>query len=279
MEISVIIPAYNVEDTIERCIDSVLAQTYPIHEIIVVEDCSTDGTLEKLKKYQGSIKMITHRKNEGLGITRGEGIMSAEGEYIYCIDSDDYIHPDAIKYLVDNADGGDIVTGNVDSGPLYGLGKIEAYYKGGIFINNRLIKKSLFEKAQHSELRVLSDADTLPRLLYYAEKTTYAPLMLYYYNKKNPNSITNSSGGIKRKIYQALITLHNYRFFLENKREWLFKLPLQYSLFSIFMELYPLALRDMEEYNRYSELTTEICSEIYEILGAKLEEEKKYGEQ
>ena len=266
MEISVIIPAYNVEDTIERCIDSVLAQTYPIHEIIVVEDCSTDGTLEKLKKYQGSIRLITHKNNEGLGITRGEGIMSAEGEYIYCIDSDDYIHPDAIKYLVDNADGGDIVTGGAENKPLYGLERIKFYFKGGKFINNRLIKKSLFEKAPHSKLRVLSDADTLPRLLYYAEKTTYAPLSLYYYNKNNPKSITNSSGDMKRKIYQTLISLHNYNFFLEREREWLFKLPFQGKTLTLLAELYIEAMKNIEEYNKYDKETTEIFNLIYDRL-------------
>lgn len=276
MKISVIIPAYNVEDTIERCIDSVLAQTYPIHEIIVVEDCSTDGTLEKLKKYQGSVKLIAHDQNKGLGITRGEGIMSAEGEYIYCIDSDDYIHPDAIKYLVDNADGGDIITGGVESKPTYGFNRIALYFKGGKFINNRLIKKSLFEKAPHSKLRVLSDADTLPRLLYYAEKTTYAPLSLYYYNKNNPKSITNSSGELKRTIYRTLISLHNYYFFLENEREWLFKFPFQGVVLSLLVKLYTSALENVEEFNKYDKETTEIFNLIYDRL---TEIKKENGEQ
>ena len=266
MKVSVIVPAYNVEATIERCLDSVLAQNYPLHEIIVVEDCSTDGTLEKLRKYQGSIKLITHNSNQGLGMTRGEGIMSATGDYIYCIDSDDYIHPDAIGYLVKNADGGDIVTGGIDSQPLYGLERMKLYYKLGRFINNRLIKKSLFEKAPHSKIRLLSDADTLPRLLYYAEKTTYAPLMLYYYNSKNSKSLSNSGGKIKRNIYKTLVALHGYYFFLEKEREWLFSLPFHGKILTLLAETCIEAMKNIEEYNKYDKETTEIFNLIYDRM-------------
>ena len=221
MKISVIIPAFDVEDTIERCIDSVLAQTYPLYEIIVVEDCSTDGTLEKLKKYQGSIKLIVHDQNKGLGITRCDGISAATGDWLYFLDSDDYIDPDAIKYLVDNADGGDIVSGGIENRPLSGKEAILHYKKcKTTFINNRLIKKSLFELAPHSELRYLEDFDTIPRLIFYAKKCTYAPLNYYHYNTENPASLNATAGDMKRFMYLAICNLRNYLFFKCHRPEW-----------------------------------------------------------
>ncbi len=281
MKITVIMPAYNVEDTVIRCLDSIAEQTYPIHELLIVEDHSTDSTLTKINEWIGRhgemhITLIAHEENRGLGEVRFEASNIAEGDYLYFVDSDDYLHPDAIRYLVENADGGDIITGGVDGKPTYGFKRLKAYFDGGKFINNRIIKKSLFEKAPHSKLRVLSDADTLPRLLYYAEKTTYAPLSLYYYNKNNPKSITNSSGELKRTIYRTLISLHNYYFFLENEREWLFKFPFQGVVLSLLVKLYTSALENVEEFNKYDKETTEIFNLIYDRL---TEIKKENGEQ
>lgn len=266
MKISVIVPAYNVEDTIGRCLDSVLAQDYPLHEIIVVEDCSTDGTLEKLQKYQGKIRLIKHDQNQGLGMTRGEGIMSATGDYIYCVDSDDYLHPDAIGYLVRNADGGDIITGGLDCSTANGLEAVKQYYKYNWFLCNRLIKKSLFEKAPHSKIRLYEDADTLPRLLFHCEKATYAPLMLYYYNRGNMNGLTNSSSGIKTNVYKLLVMMHNYHFFLENAPMFLETTRFHQGILKYITLLYAEATKDPEEFNRYDKETNEILHLIAKRL-------------
>ena len=87
---SVIISAYNVEPYIERAIDSVLNQNFNNYELIVVEDKSTDKTIEKIIKYEGKIKIIKNEKNMGLGAVRNIGIENAKGEYIIHLDDSLY---------------------------------------------------------------------------------------------------------------------------------------------------------------------------------------------
>lgn len=99
--ISVIIPVYNVEKYLCECIDSVLGQTYQDYEVILVDDGSTDssGTIcDKYAETNSRIKVI-HRKNGGLSEARNTGFDAANGEYIYFLDSDDYIRADALERM------------------------------------------------------------------------------------------------------------------------------------------------------------------------------------
>jgi glycosyltransferase involved in cell wall biosynthesis len=93
VEISVIIPAYNAEKTIGRCLDSVLCQA-PEMEIIIVDDCSTDQTYDVCKEYQSrysNIVLIQNDHNIGQGLSRNKGIEAASGKYLSFVDSDDTI--------------------------------------------------------------------------------------------------------------------------------------------------------------------------------------------
>jgi len=101
MKISVIVPVYNASKYINRCIDSILNQNYKNIEIIVVDDGSTDNTLEKLKKYKDLI--IVKQKNSGVSVARNKGLEKANGDYILFIDSDDYIDRKYISSLVNAA--------------------------------------------------------------------------------------------------------------------------------------------------------------------------------
>ena len=101
--VSVIIPAYNIEDYIGRCLDSIISQTYKNLEIIVVDDGSRDHTGEVLDNYAKKdrrIKVI-HKENGGVSSARNKGIEVAEGDYIGFIDGDDLIEPEMYKTLVD----------------------------------------------------------------------------------------------------------------------------------------------------------------------------------
>ncbi|NQV41518.1 MAG: glycosyltransferase [Candidatus Marinimicrobia bacterium] len=89
MNISVIIPSYNRASTLERAIQSVLDQTFPAMEIIVVDDASTDGTSEILKKYSNRIEIITNESNMGVSFSRNAGIQVAQSDWIAFLDSDD----------------------------------------------------------------------------------------------------------------------------------------------------------------------------------------------
>lgn len=107
VNISVIIPAYNAEKYIEETIHSVLKQTYPVDEIIIINDCSTDSTLEIVKKYEhNSIFNIQSLKvNKGLPYVRNFGLSIAKHEWVLLLDSDDIIHPTlvekSVKYITD----------------------------------------------------------------------------------------------------------------------------------------------------------------------------------
>lgn len=123
MKISIIIPVYNVEPYISRCIDSVLGQAYKDIEIIVVDDCSPDNSIEiarsTVSKHINKDKVIfaKHQTNKGLSAARNTGINLASGEYIYFLDSDDELPLDAIQTLATVATkykNPDIIVGNFE---------------------------------------------------------------------------------------------------------------------------------------------------------------------
>ena len=121
MLISVVIPCYNAERTIAECIDSVLAQTYRNIEIICVNDCSTDRTLEILEEYSQKnekISIITRCVNSGSArIPRTEGVRAAKGELICAIDADDTVCKDYIEKLYERfleAGKPEIIFGRMD---------------------------------------------------------------------------------------------------------------------------------------------------------------------
>ncbi len=100
-EISVIVPVYNVQDYLVRCVDSILAQTFRDFELILVDDGSTDRSGEMCDTLAGTdprIRVI-HKKNGGLSDARNAGIEAARGEYLSFIDSDDYAEPDMLAVL------------------------------------------------------------------------------------------------------------------------------------------------------------------------------------
>lgn len=104
-KVSIIIPAYNIENYIERCIQSCITQTFKDIEIIVVNDGSTDKTLEKINKFKTKDNRIVviDKKNEGSMEARKSGWNIARGEYILFVDGDDYIRKDAIEVLYSKA--------------------------------------------------------------------------------------------------------------------------------------------------------------------------------
>lgn len=96
MHISVVIPTYNRGYCLERAINSVLDQTFPAFEIIVVDDGSTDNTQEVLKKYSGDIKILS-QQNKGVSSARNRGISEAKSEWIALLDSDDEWIPEKLS--------------------------------------------------------------------------------------------------------------------------------------------------------------------------------------
>ena len=119
--VSVIVPAYNVEGYLDACLVSICQQTYSNMEILVVEDCSTDRSLEVIQQHLSDkrIKLIRHECNRGLSAARNTGIDAAKGDYIMFVDSDDIVDRRLVDVCVKSAvpTGADLVT--------YGLAPFE----------------------------------------------------------------------------------------------------------------------------------------------------------
>lgn len=99
MRVSVVIPSYGQAQYLRDAIDSAITQTYTDTEVIVVDDGSTDGSLEIAESYGSRIKLVSQR-NKGLASARNTGIMNATGEYVFMLDADDTLSPDGIEKLV-----------------------------------------------------------------------------------------------------------------------------------------------------------------------------------
>ena len=123
--VSIIIPVYKVEPYILRCVESVLNQTYRHLEVILVDDCSPDQSMElvinhiqNLEKTKGvAFKLCKHDVNQGLSAARNTGMKVASGDYVYFLDSDDEIVPTCIELLVKGSEHGsyDVINGDFET--------------------------------------------------------------------------------------------------------------------------------------------------------------------
>lgn len=111
MKLSIIIPAFNVEKYLPKCLDSILQQGCTDFEVVVVNDGSTDGTRVLLDQYAakyGNLKVIT-QANAGMSIARNRGLDEAQGEYVMFVDSDDWLFEDSLTQLAQELQGEDVV--------------------------------------------------------------------------------------------------------------------------------------------------------------------------
>ena len=139
IKVSVVLPIYNVEKYLGKCIDSVINQTLKDIEIICVNDCSTDNSENVIKEYMkkdSRIKLINHNENQGLGFARNTGFNNSNADYVSFIDSDDFVSNDYIEHLYNTAvkNNSDIVfTDNI-----YTVNENKGYIKP--YYHNRLEK-------------------------------------------------------------------------------------------------------------------------------------------
>lgn len=127
-DVSVVIPVHNREKWIRRCVESVLAQTVPVREVIVVDDGSTDGLLNELESFEGQIKIISTRRRRGPAAARNLGAGEAKGAWIAFLDSDDLWEKDKLErhwgYLREN--------------PFYEISQTEeVWIRNGVRVNPR----------------------------------------------------------------------------------------------------------------------------------------------
>lgn len=111
--ISIIIPVYNVELYLRKCIDSILRQTYADYEVILIDDGSTDSSGRICDSYQSDTRFkIIHQVNEGVSVARNKGLDAATGEFILFVDPDDWIADNALEILMREVEDADLVMFN-----------------------------------------------------------------------------------------------------------------------------------------------------------------------
>lgn len=146
--ISVILPIYNVSDYLDRCMKSVINQTYKNIEIIMVDDGSTDDSALKCDEYKEKDDRIVvfHKENGGLSDARNYGIKRASGNYITCIDSDDFIDLDYIEYLYNLITKYNVKMSICQHRVLYSNGKVKEFGKSGeeILSSKKCLERMLY---------------------------------------------------------------------------------------------------------------------------------------
>ena len=140
IKVSIIVPVYQVSAYIERCMRSVMSQTYPHIECIIVNDATSDDGMIKCRKvlasYDGPInfRYVEHSENRGLSAARNSGLDMATGDYVYFLDSDDELLPDSIEKLVApviNDNSIEVVQGNyICQDHIYG--RFKTQYQEGV---------------------------------------------------------------------------------------------------------------------------------------------------
>ena len=233
--ISVIIPVYNVEQYLEECVNSVLLQTYKNIEIILVDDGSTDSSGNMCDYFAGNNKNIRviHQKNGGLSAARNTGLSSAKGEYVYFLDSDDYIDKSAIEklYLIAEKDSSDIVFFDAHSFLHESDEEIKQNYKrknnyltkSGIEIFAEMQKNGEFHSAVplmiiRRNLIVNNGVKFIPDIYYEDMAFTFEALCLakkvsqcaesLYFRRYRNNSIMTSAKNIK--YFHSIVTVYKH---------------------------------------------------------------------
>lgn len=216
-KVSILVPVYNVEKYIRRCAQSLLEQTYNNIEYIFIDDVSTDNSLSELQQVLlayperlESVKIIRHKKNRGIAITRNDLISQVTGDYFMFVDSDDWIAYDAVELLVSSAklENADIVIANWSIETNYVSKKIltpalsrKDYIKA---ILQRKIAASLCAKLYKTRFYISTgiqftehqnygeDYMVIPQLVYKANKIQYLDKIVYHYWKGNASSYTHN---------------------------------------------------------------------------------------
>lgn len=148
-QISIIIPVYNVEKYLPECIESVLHQTYKNLQIILVDDGSTDSSGSICERYseEDDRIFVLHKKNGGLSDARNAGLSRATGEYIYYLDSDDFLEPNTIRILLDcmHRTQANIILSNYYYQYADNEKAAETVFREEVVLNNRDAMKALIE--------------------------------------------------------------------------------------------------------------------------------------
>lgn len=211
VKVSIIIPIYNVEPYLRKCLDSVCNQTLKDIEIICVNDCSPDNSLMIMKEYanrDNRIKIIDFEQNQGVAIARNKAMAQANGKYIGFVDPDDWIDLDFYEKLYNKAEelSSDLVIGNHKS--VFGGKETINSYDFQIFKNEKVLyglfplglyRKSLLDQynIKFTEGYVFGEDRLLPVMSCYYAQNFDTVDDVFYYQLNRENSATKSLNVVK----------------------------------------------------------------------------------
>lgn len=199
--LSVIVPVYNVEAFLPQCLDSLLSQSFEDLEIIAVDDGSTDKSLAILKDYEaksGGRLFVCTKENGGLSDARNFGIEKATGKYIAFVDSDDFVHPDFARLMVEKAEEEKLDLVICDFFYYFSDGKLTPSSAGKGLSDDkrkeallsapmawlRLCRRELFSSLRFPKGLFYEDLHLTPALLLQTDRIGFVKKPLYYYRQR-----------------------------------------------------------------------------------------------
>ena len=270
MKYSIIIPVYNVEKYLVKCLDSILNQTYNNYEILIVDDASTDKSRKILeeysKKFTDKIKLKLFDDNKGASIARNEAIKMALGDYLVFIDADDYVNNDFLKKvdkIIENNKDIDIVrikrkfieakTGKVLKETYTKKNKVINGKKAFIYMRKKkmgidppwfyIIKKQYWKenKFEFAPGKLIEDFGLIPLVVIKAKTFLFSNEPIYYHVKRENSLMTNND--YERLVKRANDTICHYDYLIEainnfyGKNDFAKKVYIQYVTDRVFEPL------------------------------------------
>lgn len=207
---SVIIPVYNSEIYLKKCIKSVIDQKHVKTEIILIDDCSTDNSLKVCNFFKDnqSVNIMRHKKNLGVSITRNDGILAAQGKYILFLDSDDWLYPGClrgIEKLITKEPKTEVVIGRFNS--------------DGFPFSNENLFKNISPKAFNASkfFKHINSLDWRPMIIwhYIVKRSLINNKKLYFVDVKNGE---DEEFGARLLCSMKLISLYNKNYYWHKTR-------------------------------------------------------------
>lgn len=274
-EVSLIIPIYNAERFLERCLNSLFTQSLTNIEFVFVDDCSTDNSVALLKKILNNhlgkreqVKLIQHKINKGVAASRNSGLENATGKYIGWVDADDYVEQDMFEkmYFKAKITQADMVWCNYYNVNAYGemqevkqiMAEDSRTFGKALLLNqiqksiwNKLMKRSVFEE---NNLRFLEgqdmgeDYNILFKVLHLSNNIAYLNESLYYYCHNNMKSISKQSN--RKRIDQELANMEDMLAFIQDQQTQDYTIE-ELEKFKFFSKKKLLYSKDIEDFRSW----------------------------
>ena len=214
--VSIIVPVFNVEGYLRKCIDSILEQTFTDIEVILIDDGSTDSSGEICDSYSDSRINVIHTLNHGLSSARNTGIAYAHGEYLFFVDGDDWIEAGILEQAVEKIGEADILCFCKNEGMCSGIEAMSAVINEKISMTTwgKLYKKDCFTAIRFPEGRIIEDVATTYKVMHYSDVVKCSNINGYHhvYREDSISNIHNTKNLIDcwlavREQYEYCIDL------------------------------------------------------------------------